>query len=205
MFKIPTTLEFLIVVMIIAAILDWLSATGRLGTIIAKFRSGRTSDSQVDSDIIQPSDLIPMYFEYNNSSYGVIGMEKIKSYDEEIGNSIYRITYNNNGIVKNVDVSENRLEIPITPETLRAESLTIRYRSDIATSKAENTNQILRNKLNQLKIEVLALKDKMNEQQMPQEYRAARDKQREGAVHSSRTFNGFGTRYTPDDGGMGDD
>ncbi len=63
---------------------------------------------------------------------------------------------------------------------------------------------MLLEKIDQLKAQILALKDKLKEQGFPEEYRAARSKQREGAIHSSRTFGGFGTRY-PGDFGTSDE
>ncbi len=203
--KIPPMLIILAILAIAAAILNWAASNGKLGVWIAALRRGRGAvENPTQTDIIPQNDEIPMFFEYNNTQYPFISAEKIKEYDKELGDVIYRIAYNDNGEIKNVDVSESRLEIPITPENLTLTSLTIRYRGDIATTRADATIAMLRDKINQLKAEILALKDKLKEQGFSEDYRAARVKQREGAIHSSRTFGGFGARY-PGDIGMGEE
>ncbi len=132
--QIPPSLIILAVLAIIAAILNWAAGNGKLGIWISALKRGRGAvENPVQTDIIPQNDLVPMFFEYNNTQYPFISAEKIKEYDKELGNAIYRIAYDDNGEVKNVDVPENRLEIPITPENLSLESLTIRYRGDIAT------------------------------------------------------------------------
>ncbi len=203
--QIPAAVIFIYALVIIAAILYWAASTNRLGKWILLLKRGRGATDITSSDIIPQNEIIPMFFDYDNKQYPLLSIEKTKEYDKELGDVLYRIAYADNNQIKYVDVPETRLEIPITVENLSGESLTVRHRGDVAVSRAEATNELLREKINQLKAEILALKDKLKEQGFSDEYRSARDKQREGAVHSSRTFGGFGARYPTDIGSTGEE
>ncbi len=194
-FGVPILLIVLMVIAVFAAIINWAATTGKLGIVISRIRAGRGANDISNSDYLPENDLISRFFDYNDTSYPIITIEKTKDYDKEIGDAIYRISYSDNGVAKNVDVSESRMEMPITVENLSSQSLTIRYRGDISATKSEHTIQVLRDKIDQLKAEMLALRDKLREEGFSPDYKAARAKQREGAIHSSRTFGGFGTRY----------
>lgn len=194
-FGIPPLLVVLIIIAFVAALIDWAATTGKLGIIISRIRAGRGEDIS-NTDYIPENDLIPRFFDYNDTSYPIINIEKTKDYDQEIGSATYRISYSDNGITKSADVTESRIEIPIIVENLSSQSLTIRYRGDISATKSEHTIQILHDRLDQLKAQILALRDKLKEEGFSEDYRAARGKQREGAIHSSRTFGGFGARYS---------
>lgn len=176
-----------------AVIMYWISATIGITPFLRKI--GLISESD-DKTVEQHevSDIIPSTLFLGGKAYTFLGAETVKEGDEN-GETIYRIRYGTPNGDKFKDIPESRLEIPVTPAVIKGEEIIFNYIGDSELDKKDILIKSLKDKIDKMKGQIASMNEQISESKFPESYRKSRIKQREGAVYSSRTFSGSGTRY----------
>lgn len=197
------------IVAVIAIYLNWATANKKLPKILAgKFMK----DDPTTQNLPEPLG-IPYGFDYRNYIHDFINAEKLKE-GSTYGSVVYRVHYyGKDGEETFKDCPEDRLEVEITDSLLSGDEVLIRYIDDENMDRKDTRIAILKDQLEEAKGRILSYKEQTEESRFSDSYKKSRSKQRQGAVHSSRTFGGSGTRYPRsddmsdeyDDEDMGDD